>query len=188
MVCGEDGLVCSRPIDRTDLHRGSGGPDGVGLSAWRNTGSPMGGQATASTGGQAGQGPGGRGCGRKRRPSGHRRERATTAGGETHPDRGLTSHRSSRRRRRQGHGRHGPHGRAAPGPERPGRSAHGWVPDRLDHSGTERPKPALSDLPRIGLSGMRGNSHVPFLGEEAMVTPPPYPTVRSFLASASGSG
>jgi NAD(P)-dependent dehydrogenase (short-subunit alcohol dehydrogenase family) len=25
---------------------------------------------------------------------------------------------------------------------------------------------------------MRGNSHVPFLGEEAMVTPPPYPTLR----------
>jgi len=38
----------------------------------------------------------------------------------------------------------------------------------------------------IGLSDMRGHSHVPFLGEEAMVTPPPYPTVRS--ASASGSG
>jgi hypothetical protein len=34
---------------------------------------------------------------------------------------------------------------------------------------------------------MRGNSHVPFLGEGAMVTPPPYPTVRSYLASASGS-
>jgi hypothetical protein len=39
----------------------------------------------------------------------------------------------------------------------------------------------------IGLSGMRGNPHVPFLGEEAMVTPPPYPTVRSCLAPASSS-
>ena len=36
----------------------------------------------------------------------------------------------------------------------------------------ESPKPALSDLPSglrhrrsIGLSGMRGNSHVPFLGD-----------------------
>jgi hypothetical protein len=34
---------------------------------------------------------------------------------------------------------------------------------------------------------MRGNSHVPFLGEEAMVTPPPYPTVRYAPASGSGS-
>ena len=40
----------------------------------------------------------------------------------------------------------------------------------------------------IGLSGMRGNSHVPFLGEEAMVTPPPYPTVRSCVTPAFGSG
>ena len=38
----------------------------------------------------------------------------------------------------------------------------------------------------IGLSGMRGNSHVPFLGEEAMVTPPPYPTVRCAPAFSSG--
>jgi hypothetical protein len=40
----------------------------------------------------------------------------------------------------------------------------------------------------IGLSGMRGHSHVPFVGEEAMVTPPPYPTVCSSLAPAFGSG
>jgi hypothetical protein len=28
---------------------------------------------------------------------------------------------------------------------------------------------------------------VPFLGEGAMVTPPPYPTVRSYVAPAFGS-
>jgi hypothetical protein len=63
-----------------------------------------------------------------------------------------------------------------------------WETGRADS-----PKPALADLPSgqgytyrsIGLSGMRGNSHVPFLGEGAMVTPPPYPTLR--FAPASGS-
>ena len=57
--------------------------------------------------------------------------------------------------------------------------------DRGYPRGTDSPKPALSDLPSglrhgrsIGLSGMRGNSPVPFLGEGAMVTPPPYPTLR----------
>jgi len=35
---------------------------------------------------------------------------------------------------------------------------------------------------------MRGNSHVLFLGEEAVVTPPPYPTVRSCVAPAIGRG
>ena len=47
-------------------------------------------------------------------------------------------------------------------------------PRMVDHRGMESPKPALSDLPSgprhrrsIGLSGMRGNSHVPFLGDGA---------------------
>jgi hypothetical protein len=68
------------------------------------------------------------------------------------------------------------------------------VPDRLDPSGTERPKLALSDLPSglrhcrsIGLSGMRGNSPVPFLGGGGLATGPCYPTVRSCLAPASSS-
>jgi len=86
---------------------------------------PMGGQATDSTGCKAGQYPGGRGRGSKRRPSGNRRDRATRRGGETHPERVLTSHWSSRTRRRKGNGRHGPHGRAASGTERPWLSTHG---------------------------------------------------------------
>ena len=66
--------------------------------------------------------------------------------------------------------------------------------DRGYPRGTDSPKPALSDLPSglrhgrsIGLSGMRGNSPVPFLGEGAMVTPPPYPTLRCAAASGNGS-
>jgi hypothetical protein len=111
--------VCSRPLDRTVLHRGRGGPYGVCISCWRNTVNPMGRQATDSTGCKAGQCPGGRGRGRKRRLSGHRRDRATRGGGETQPERVLTSHGSRRTRRRKGHGTHGPHGRAASGTERP---------------------------------------------------------------------
>jgi hypothetical protein len=114
-------------------------------------------------------------------------------GGETQPERVLTSHGSSRTRRRKGNGRHGPHGRAASGTERLWLSTHGLVPDRWDHSGMESPKPALSDLPSglrnrrsIGLSGMRGNSHVPFLGGGGLATGSCYPTVR--CAPASGSG
>jgi hypothetical protein len=53
------------------------------------------------------------------------------AGGTTQPARGLTSHRSSRKRRKQGHGTHGPHGRATSGTERPWRSAHCLEPARL---------------------------------------------------------
>jgi hypothetical protein len=128
-VRGEDVRVCSRPIDRPDLHRGRGCPYGVCISSWRNTVNPMGGQVTDSTGCKAGQYPGGRGCGRKRRPSGHRRDRATRWGGETPPERVLTSHGSSRTRRRKGNGRHGPYGRAASGTERPWLSLHGLVPD-----------------------------------------------------------
>ena len=97
---------------------------------------------------QQGQGPGGRGGGRKRRPAGHRRDRAAQAGGETHPARGLTSPWSRRMRRRKGQGRDGPPGRAAPGTARPWRSAPGWVPERVDHRGTARPTPARSERPR----------------------------------------
>jgi hypothetical protein len=108
------------------------------------------------------------------------------AGGETQPERVLTSHWSSRKRRKKGDGKHGPNGRATSGTERPWLSAHCLAPDRLETGRADSPTPAPSDLPSglrygrsIGLSGMRGNSHVPFLGEGAMVTPPPYPTLVS---------
>jgi hypothetical protein len=172
MVCGEEGLLCNRSLDRTALHRGRGGPYGVCGSSWRNTGSPRDGQATDSPGRKASQCPGGRGGGSKRRPSGHRRERATQAGGETQPARVLTAHGSSRQRRRQGNGKHGPYGGATSGTERP------WL-------STESSQPALSDLPSglchcrsIGLSGMRGNSPVPFGGGGDLATGSCYPTVR----------
>jgi hypothetical protein len=67
-----------------------------------------------------------------------------------------------------------------------------WSQIDWDHRGTERPKPALSDLPSglrhrrsIGLSGMRGNAHVPFLGGGGLATGSCYPTLR--CAPASGS-
>ena len=190
-VRGEDGPVWSRPLDRTDLHRGRGGPYGVCISDWRNTVNPMGGQVTDSTDCKAGQCPGGRGGGRKRRPSGNRRDRATRRGGETPPERVLTSHWSSRKRRKKGHGKRGPHGEAASGTERPWLSTHGLVPDRLDHRGMESPKPALSDLPSglrhrrsIGLSGMRKLARAVLRGR-GLATGSCYPTVAALPLPAA---
>ena len=64
--------------------------------------------------------------------------------------------------------------------------------DRGYPRGTDSSKPALSDLPSglrhgrsIGLSGMRGNSPVPFLGGGGLATGSCYPTAR--CAPASGS-
>src|SRR5262245_20986986 len=121
------------------------------MSDWWNRISPMGCRSADTTCRKAGQGPGGQGGGRKRRPSSNRRDRATRRGGDTQPERVLTSHRSSRKRRQKGDGKPGPNGRAASGTERPRLSMHGLVPERWDHRGMESPKPALSDLP----SGLR---------------------------------
>ena len=150
---------------------------------------------TDSTCRKAGQYPGGRGCGRKRRPSGHRRDRAIYTDGDIQPERVLTSHGSSRENRKEGDGTHGPNGWATYGTERPWLSAHQLAPDRLAQSGADSPKPALSDLPSglrhgrsIGVSGMRGNSHVPFLGGGGLATGSCYPTVCSAPASGSSSG
>ena len=107
-------------------------------------------------------------------------------GGETQPERVLTSHGSSRKRRKKGHGKHGPNGRATSGTERPWLSAPCLAPDRLAQGRADSPTPALSDLPSglrygrsIGLSGMRGNSPVPFLGGGGLATGSCYPTLRS---------
>jgi hypothetical protein len=107
----------------------------------------MGRQATDSTGCKAGQCPGGRGCGRKRKPSGNRMDRTIKRDGDIPPERVLTSHRSSRKRRREGDGKHGPNGWATNGTERSWLPAHRLAPDRLAQGGAESPKPALSDLP-----------------------------------------
>jgi hypothetical protein len=104
-------------------------------------------EAIDSTCRKAGQGPGGKGCGRKRRPSGKRRDRTITSAGDIQPERGLTSRRSRRQRRKQGAGQHGPHGRGTRDTERPWLSAHPLVPGRRETGGAESPKPALSDLP-----------------------------------------
>jgi hypothetical protein len=94
---------------------------------------------TDSTCRKAGQYPGGRGGGSKRRPSGNRRAKATKGGGETHPERVLTSHRSSRKRKKKGKGTHGPHGRAASGTERPWLSTRNGESKAGAFGSSERP-------------------------------------------------
>jgi hypothetical protein len=144
---GRDHPHHSRPSDRTDLHRGRWEPYGVCISYWRNTVSPMGWRSADSTRRKAGQCPGGKGCGSKRRPSGNRMDRPVKTDGDIQPERVLTSHGSSRERRKKGDGKPGPNGWAIGGTERPWLSAHHLAPDRLAQSGADSPKPALSNLP-----------------------------------------
>jgi hypothetical protein len=148
---------------------GEGDPTALEAPAGGTREAPWGVGHPDATGRQAGPYPGGRGGGRTRRPSGHRRERAISTEGDSQPARVLTSHGSSRESRRAGEGTHGPHGWATYGTERPWLSAPQLAPERLAQSGADRPQPALADLPSgrrdrrsLGLSGMRGNAHVPF--------------------------